>query len=90
MVFGKILGLLDIAALVCITAVFFHFSPAKAVIWVIFYLLIKGIMFKYDFNSWFDIGIALYTLLLALGVRIGVVYAFILLYMGQKGLMSLV
>jgi len=90
MVFGKILGLLDLAVLACITLVFLDYSPGKILIWAIFYLVIKGIIFRWDFNSWLDMSIAVYALMLILGLKLGIVYVFVLLYMGQKGLLSLV
>ena len=90
MVLGKLLGLLDLAVLICITLVFFDRSPARIVLWAVFYLGLKFLFFKADFNSYFDLGIAFYVILLIFGLRIGIVYVFILLYLGQKGLLSLV
>lgn len=89
MVLGKLMGIADLAMLACISLVFFGFSPGKILMWGIFYFGIKCLIFRFDFNSWIDLGIALYAILLIIGLKLTPVYVCVLLYLGQKGLVSL-
>ena len=84
------MGILDLTAIVYISLLFFDKIPAKSVVWVLAYFLVKGLMFRFDFNTWIELGIGVYVLLLMIGLHMSWIYAFTLIYMGQKGLMSLV
>ena len=89
-ILGKVLGILDLAAISYITLLFFDKIGPGSVIWVLVYLTLKGLMFKFDFNTWIEMGIGIYVILLMFGLHMSWIYAFSLIYMGQKGLMSLV
>lgn len=86
----KILGLLDIITATLL--IFGTYLPKLTLLSVAGYLLIKGLLFSFtgDFNSIVDILIGFYAVAITLGFSWIVFTVLAVLFLYQKGFMSLV
>ncbi len=87
--FAKLLGLIDIAAV--ITLFFARFLPTDVIMTVGMLLCMKGILFASTMNaiSVVDAIAGIYIGLFVYGVQSHIITMFFLIFLGQKGLFSL-
>ncbi len=90
MVLAKILGVGDLLGVIII--IFSAFFPQKMIIWIATFIILKGMMFAMTRNivSFIDIGIGVYIVFIAYGISHWIPTLGSVLFLGQKGLFSLV
>lgn len=85
-----LLGMLDIAAAIVLATASWEWIPTRIMLMFAAYLVIKGIAFFSAYVSRFDMVIGFYLMLAAVGVSIGALNIILGLYLGLKGIYSLV
>ena len=90
MALAKILGLGDLAGMMVL--ILFPFLPHKIIMWVACFLILKGLMFAMMKNtiSYIDVAVGAYIVLLTFGVSHWLPTIGSAVFLGQKGLFSLV
>jgi len=86
----KILGFFDFVVIFCI--LFSEILPFTYLIKASLYLLVKGGIFSLtgDFASYLDVICGIYILFFAFGLSINLFTAIVVLYLGQKCLVSFI
>lgn len=87
--FIRMLGILDLFVALMIIA--HAHVPVKVIFFCAGYLIVKGALFVLteDFASYFDLGVGLYMLLLAFNISFTLLSVLCVLFLVQKGLLSL-
>jgi len=91
MVLVKILGTLDFLVLLMI--LFSSLFPKDIILYGAFYLIIKGLIFvltSRDFASYIDVIIGIYTIFIAFNISHPILTIIMVLYMGEKVVVSLI
>ncbi len=90
LVLGKLLGVADIFCVLVIMVI--SYLPHTIISFAAWFLILKGFMFAMmkNFISWLDVAAGLYILLLAKGIGHWIPTLIVVIFLGQKGLFSLV
>lgn len=84
----KFLGLMDFATFFIMLGAHFNLIGVKLIVLASMYMFFKSYFFRGDWNSFVDLIVGLYLLLMALGVTSFVTYLFAL-YLFQKSYVSI-
>jgi hypothetical protein len=73
----RLLGFMDFIAGVVMVLLNFHLVSWSVAFGFALYLIFKGIMFKSDFMSMFDLLMGVYMILMLFGIRTFITYLFV-------------
>jgi hypothetical protein len=90
MVLLRVFGLLDLFCAITTTLFFLGSLSVKFPILTVLYLGFKAFLFKGDFASFLDGLTAFFVILMMLGFKNILILLFVVIYLGQKGIASLV
>ena len=85
------LGILDSISFLVIS--FHYLAPKKLMIYIIFYLIIKGLFFilvSHDFASYIDMACGFYLIFLYFGFSISFLTVIFSVYLAQKAVLTLI